>query len=85
LSNSDELIGDLYLNEKTPSKQEIKNAIRRCVIKRTFMPIFVGSALKNKGTQALLDGVVDYLPNPNEVKNFALDETDPKYLLVSPN
>nr|NVI74798.1 iconoclast [Cucujiformia] len=74
LSNVDEKIGELYLEEKKITEQNIKDAIRRTCLKRTFTPVFVGTALKNKGVQPLLDGVLDYLPNPGEVVNYALKE-----------
>ena len=40
-----------------------------------FVPIFMGSAYKNKGVQLLLDGVTDYLPSPGQVQNTALVPT----------
>nr|NVI74795.1 iconoclast [Cucujiformia] len=74
LSNVDEKLGELYLEEKEITENDIKGAIRRTCLKRTFTPVFVGTALKNKGVQPLLDGVLDYLPNPGEVENYALKE-----------
>nr|NVI74801.1 iconoclast [Cucujiformia] len=76
LSNVDDTLGELYLEEKDITIPDLKNAIRRSCIKRTFTPVFVGTALKNKGVQPLLDGVLDYLPNPGEVENFALKEEE---------
>lgn len=73
LINADETIGELFLEEKTPTYDDIQGALRRATIARKFTPVFVGSALKNKGVQPLLDGVIKYLPNPSEVTNFALD------------
>ncbi|CAH2104960.1 unnamed protein product [Euphydryas editha] len=72
LSNVDDTLGELFLEEKTPTINEIKQAIRRVTLKRTFTPVLLGTALKNKGVQPLLDAVLDYLPHPGEVENTAL-------------
>lgn len=74
VSNADDILGEMFLEEKTPTIDDIKGAIRRSCLKRKFTPVFVGTALKNKGVQPLLDGVLDYLPNPGEVENVALIE-----------
>lgn len=60
--------------EKSPSEQDIMAAVRRACIARSFTPVLVGSALKNKGVQPLLDAVLHYLPGPAEVQNVALVE-----------
>nr|MBE5726077.1 iconoclast [Cucujiformia] len=88
LSNVDEQIGELYLEEKEITVPHIKAAIRRSCLKRTFTPVFVGTALKNKGVQPLLDGVLEYLPNPGEVENFALMEEEgeeTKKIILNPS
>uniref|UniRef100_A0A8C0U1G8 Elongation factor G, mitochondrial n=1 Tax=Cyanistes caeruleus TaxID=156563 RepID=A0A8C0U1G8_CYACU len=67
VANADELLGELFLEEKIPTAAQLKLAIRRATLQKSFTPVLVGSALKNKGVQPLLDAVLEYLPNPSEV------------------
>ena len=73
LADVDEEIAELYLMEEDISVEQLKEAIRRQVIACQFVPVFMGSAFKNKGVQPLLDGIIDYLPEPIEKPNTALD------------
>ena len=66
----------LEVGEDSVTDDEIRKAIRKGTIERKINPVFCGSALKNIGVQRLLDGVIDYLPNPQEVPEVR--GTDPK-------
>ena len=68
---SDELMEAML--EDTVTTDMIKKAVRKGTINLELCPVFMGSAYKNKGIQPLLDAVIDYLPNPTEVENKALD------------
>jgi elongation factor G len=57
-----------YLEGEEPELDEIKKCIRKGTIALDFFPTYCGSAFKNKGIQPVLDAVIDYLPNPTEVK-----------------
>ena len=73
LADVDDEIAEIFIDERTPSIDQIKAAIRRATIALKFTPVFMGSALADKSVQPMLDGVCDYLPNPSEVENLALD------------
>ncbi|MEQ2171946.1 hypothetical protein GOODEAATRI_015806 [Goodea atripinnis] len=55
VANADETLGEMFLEEKVPTKKDLKAAIRRATVQRLFSPVLVGTALKNKGVQPLLD------------------------------
>lgn len=67
VAETDEALTEKYLSGKEISEEEIKKALRNGTIKTTLVPVFTGTALRNKGVQLVLDGVVDYLPSPIEI------------------
>jgi elongation factor G len=67
LADTDERIMDKYLSEEEIDIQSINRVIREGTIKLALVPIFCGAALRNKGIQPLLDGIVEFLPSPLDV------------------
>ncbi len=67
LSDYDDLIMEKFLEGQEPEESEIKEAIRKGVIANRIFPVLCGSALKNKGVQAVLNAVVDYLASPKDI------------------
>jgi elongation factor G len=63
----DEALMEKYLAGEELSMDEIRSAIRKATIAMEFIPVFCGASFKNKGVQALLDAVIDYLPAPIDV------------------
>ncbi len=69
IANCDDVLAEKYLDGQLISETELKMAARRATIGFKFVPVFCGSAFKNKGVQPLLDAVIDYLPSPIELPN----------------
>ncbi len=67
LAEADDAIMEKFLEETEISSDEIKQAIRKGVIENTFLPVLVGTALRNRGVQLVLDAVTEYLPSPLDV------------------
>jgi elongation factor G len=67
VSNKDDAIAELVLEDKPIDPLVLKAAIRRLTCKIEFVPVLCGSAFKKKGVQVLVDAVVDYLPSPLDV------------------
>ena len=66
-AEASESLMDKYLEGHELTEEEIKSALRKRTINNEIVPVFCGSAFKNKGVQAVLDGVIDYLPAPIDV------------------
>ncbi|MBW1813571.1 MAG: GTP-binding protein, partial [Deltaproteobacteria bacterium] len=81
---SDELT-ERILEDKDISEQLILQAVRTGVLLRELIPVYMGSAYKNKGVQPLLDAVTNLLPSPSDVKNEALDMDNDETRVVLSN
>jgi len=67
IAETDEALLEKYLNGEKIGLQELKYSLRKACLAYQLVPVFCGSALKNKGVQLVLDGVVDYLPSPSDI------------------
>ncbi len=67
-AEANEELMEKYLDEQPLTEADIKSGLRQRTLANEIVPVLGGSAFKNKGVQAMLDAVVDYLPSPTEVK-----------------
>jgi elongation factor G len=67
IAENDEALMDKYLKGENISLEELKQGLRKATIAGKLVPIYCGSALRNKGVQPVLDGVIDFLPSPLDV------------------
>ena len=79
---NDELM-EKYLEGETLSEKEIKKGLRIRTLANEIVPVLGGSAFKNKGVQAMLDAVIEYLPSPTEVKAIEGELDDGKQAVRS--
>jgi elongation factor G len=71
LSDVDMEIMEDYVNGVELTPEKLQKALRKATLARQLFPVFCGSSLKNKGVTMLLDGVVDYLPSPVDIKTVS--------------
>jgi elongation factor G len=76
LADFDDELAEKYLEGEQIPSDMLKNVMRKATLTLNFTPVFCGSAYKNKGVQVLLDGIIDYLPDPTQRRNIALDQNN---------
>jgi len=76
VAGEDDVLTEKFLEGKEITPEEIKAVLRKSVLNYKLIPVFCGSALKNKGVQTILDAVVELLPSPLDV--VSQKGTDPK-------
>lgn len=83
IAETDDELLEAYLGGEEPDYDTLRRAMRKAVIARQIFPVFCGTALKNKGVQAMLDAVVYYLPSPLDIpaqigRNVKTGEEEPR-------
>ena len=84
ISDLDDEVGTLFLEEKPITPEALKAGIRRQTIANKFVPVVGGSAFKNKGVQYLVDAVIDYLPSPLDIPPAVGMEPDTREKMDAP-
>ncbi|HAP38007.1 translation elongation factor G [Candidatus Shapirobacteria bacterium RIFOXYD1_FULL_38_32] len=67
IAGEDEDLMEKFLNDEEISVSELKTALRKATIARKLFPVYCGAAWRNKGIHPILDGIVDYLPSPQDL------------------
>lgn len=70
IAGTDDVLMEKYLRSEEISVDELKTALRKAVIANKIVPVLAGSSLRNKGVQPMLDGVVEFLPSPQDVASI---------------
>jgi elongation factor G len=70
ISETDDALLDKYLGGEEISINELKASLRKAVIAYKLIPVYAGTSLRNKGVQPVLDGIIDYLPSPADLKEI---------------
>ena len=76
ISATDDALMEKYLNGEEIEINDLKKALRAAVIQNKIVPVMAGSSLRNKGVQPMLDGVIEYLPSPQDL--ISIEGKDPK-------
>ena len=86
VESDDALMEKYILDDSSLTNEEIMLCVRKGVLKGLFVPVFCGTAFKNKGVQPLLDAIVDYLPSPVDFYNQKkLKASDEKHVIINPS
>ncbi|MDP3795170.1 MAG: elongation factor G [bacterium] len=67
IAAEDDALTEKYIEGKEITVEELRKALRAATLKGSLIPVFCGAALRNKGVQLVLDGVIDYLPSPMDL------------------
>ena len=84
VADVDHGIAELYLEGKDISAEQLQAAIRRGTLANEIVPVLCGTALRNKGVEAIIDAVIDYLPSPLEVPAVEAEDRKTGELVLCP-
>ncbi|MDR1085519.1 MAG: elongation factor G [Deltaproteobacteria bacterium] len=84
LAEADDRIMEAYLSDQEIPLETLKSAIRQATIDLKVTPVFAGAALRNKGVQPLLDGIVDYLPSPADLPPLTAHTPEGREVTIEP-